>query len=226
MIDATTEIVVGLDCRGHPVARQLRCEAPLLARVVAGSGDALHLAMVGGAAGPIGGDRLRLRLVVETGARVVVRSVAASIVQPGPRHEISTLHTELVVEPLATLAWLPQPTVSVAGSAHRSTITLDASSTANVRVCEAVTLGRHAEPPGHFRLRERVTIDGDAVLDHETEFAPGTLLGPGAHGPARTYSTEVVIGTPLPGPAVTVGPDCLSSTVHLSPLCALVVSRY
>ena len=64
---------------------------------------------------------------------------------------------------------------------------------------EGVSLGRSGEPPGRLALRQRVTIDGDAVLDHETVFAPGALLGPGAQGASgRNSTTEVVIGAVLP----------------------------
>jgi hypothetical protein len=38
-------------------------------------------------------------------------------------------------------------------------------------------------------------------------------------------NTEVVIGSVLPAAAVEVNDHCLRSTVHLSPLCALVTTR-
>ena len=55
----------------------MHCEAPLLVRVVSQSGASLELLLVGGAAGPLGGDRLRFSLTVGAGCNVVVRSVAA-----------------------------------------------------------------------------------------------------------------------------------------------------
>ena len=58
-MDATTEIEIALDDRGRTIVRQMRCEAPLLVRVTDGDGPALRLALVNGAAGPLGGDRLR-----------------------------------------------------------------------------------------------------------------------------------------------------------------------
>ena len=62
MIDATTEVEVGVDCRGNTIVRRMRCEVPMLVRVVGEPGPVLSLAMVSGAAGPFGGDRLRFRL--------------------------------------------------------------------------------------------------------------------------------------------------------------------
>ena len=91
----------------------------MLVRIVGGPGPVLNLAMVGGAAGPLGGDRLCFRLELEGGAQVAMRSVAASMAQPGPRGEPSELSVELVVAAGAGLDWQPQPVVSVMGSDHR-----------------------------------------------------------------------------------------------------------
>jgi urease accessory protein len=222
---STTEVAVGLDRRGHTIVERMRCEAPTLVRVVGEPGPRLSLAMVNGAAGPIGGDHLRFRLDVGPGASVSVCSVAASIAQPGPLGEPSELVVDLVVGEGATLDWQPLPTVSVMGSDHRVVMRVVAAKSSTVTTSEAVSLGRRGEPSGRFALRERVTIDGVAVLDHETRFAPGALLGPGAQGPGSSMTTQVVIGTLLPRPCVSVSDCCMHSTVHLSPHCALVTTR-
>ena len=224
-MEASTDIVVGVDRRGHTVVRRMRCEAPMFVRVVGDSGPQLNLAMVGGAAGPLGGDRLSFRLEVETGAQLSVRSVAAAMAQPGPSGEGSSLSIDLIVGEAATLDWHPQPTVSVAGSNHRSIVRLEATGSSVVRMLEGVSLGRHGEPPGRFALRERVVIDGVAVLDHETAFATGSLLGPGAQGAGRWMTSEIVISPSLPQPVAAVTVDCVSATVHLSPICALTLIR-
>lgn len=196
----------------------------MLVRVVDGSGPALNLAMVNGAAGPLGGDRLHFRLEVGAGAHVVVCSVAAAMAQPGPHGEPSELRVELGVGAEAVLDWHPQPTVSVIGSDHRVTMRLSATSSSTVTMREGVSLGRYREPGGRFALRERVTIDGIAVLDHEAVFHPGPLMGPGANGAARTLTTEVLIGATLPPPRVDVDHHFAHSTVHLSPICALATT--
>lgn len=221
-MEASTHVEVGVDRLGRSVVRRMHCEVPLLVRVAAGAGPVVGLLLVNGAAGPLGGDRLRLRLDVEPDARVEVRSVAAAMAQPGPHGEPSRLEVVLSVGERAALHWAPEPTVSVAGSDHLTSMHITASASSAVQVCEAVSLGRHGEPPGRLALRQRVVIDGAAVLDHETVFAPGALLGPGAHGPARTVSSTVVIGTALPAPGATVNPGEVGATVHLSPVCALV----
>ncbi len=225
MIDACTEIEVGVDSRGFTVVRRMRCEVPLLVRMVGAPGPTLGLAMIGGAAGPLGGDRLRFRLEVGVGAQVTVRSVAAAMAQPGPAGEPSQLDVDIVVSERASLDWRPQPTVSVVGSDHSVVVRLSATGSSIVTMHEGVSLGRHGEPPGRFALRERVIIDGVAVLDHETVFAPGPLLGVGAHGGGRSMASVVAIGRALPNPCVEVTDGRLCSTVHLSPVCALTVTR-
>ena len=225
MITASTTVVAGLDRRGCTVIRRLRCEVPLLVRAVGDPGPVLNLAMVGGAAGPLGGDRLHFHLELEKGARVSIRSVAAAMAQPGPHGEQSELVTEIVVGARATLDWRPQPTVSVMGSNHRTFVRLAADASSTVTMYEGVSLGRLGEPPGRFSLRERVAVGGVAVLDHETSLAPGALLGPGAHGEGRTISTGILIGHDLPAPSATVTKTCLHAIVHLSETCAMVMER-
>jgi urease accessory protein len=225
MIEATTSIVLGVDRDGRTVVRRMRCEVPMLVRIVGEPGAVLNLAIVGGAAGPLGGDRLCFRLELQAGAQVAVRSVAAAMAQPGPRGEPSEVTIDLVVAAGACLDWQPQPVVSVMGSDHRVNVRLDATSTSTITMREGVFLGRHGEQPGRFVLRERIVIDGVAVLDHETAFASGALMGPGAQGMARSMSAEVVIGSRLPDPVAVVTDQCLHSTVHLSPVCALAVTR-
>jgi urease accessory protein len=226
VISATTEIEVGLDSRGCTVVERMYCEVPMLVRVVNGSSsEKLVLAMVSGAAGPLGGDRLKFRLQVGPGARVEVCSVAAAIAQPGPRGVHSELFVEIDVGKEATLDWRPEPTVSVVGSDHRMDVRLSATATSKVSLREGVSLGRTGEPPGRFALHERITIDGLAVVDHETVFAPGPLMGPGAQGSGRNMFTEVLIGADLPAPIVEVTEHGMRSIVHLTANCALVTSR-
>jgi urease accessory protein len=224
MIDATTEIEVGLDSRGRSAVTRMRCEVPMLVRVIDQVGPMLSLAMVNGAAGPLGGDRLRFRLELGPDTKVALCSVAATMAQPGARGEASELLVDVVVGDRAMLNWHPQPTVSVMGSDHRVVVRVWAKSSSTVSLREGVSLGRRDEPPGRFALRERVTIDDVAVLDHETMFAPGALLGPGAQGARRMMTTEVVVGAVLPAPCVEVTDHRLRSAVHLSPLCALVTT--
>ena len=144
--------------------------------------------------------------------------------QPGPAGLQSTLDIAIDVAEDATLDWAPEPTVSVAGSDHRTVLRLTASASATVAVREVVSLGRHGEPPGTLALRQRVTIDEEPVLDHETDFGGPALAGPGGHGAARTITTVLTIGAALQPASVQLAEGCTSGTFHLSPTCALSVT--
>ena len=150
---ATTEIEVGLDCLGQSVVRRMHCEVPMLVRVVSSPrSPTLTLAMVNGAAGPLGGDRLAFRLHVGAGARVAVCSVAAAMAQPGPHGEQSQLLVEVVVDDDAVLDWRPQPTVSVAGSDHRVDVRLSRRGhSQRSRCAKACRWVAAANPPGDSR---------------------------------------------------------------------------
>ncbi|MFM2071841.1 MAG: hypothetical protein RLZZ623_2104 [Actinomycetota bacterium] len=222
---ASTTIEVGLDGRGNTVARRLHCEVPLLVRVADTPGRDLSLLLVNGAAGPLGGDQLRFRLEVGPDAHVMVRSVAATMAQPGPTGEPSLLEIELVVHERATLDWAPEPMVSVSRSQHRTAMHLRAASSATVSVREGISLGRHGETSGHLHLQQRVTIDGVDVLRHDTEFDTGPLLGIGAHGAGRSMCSEVRIGADLPAPVSEVSSELVRAVFHLSPVCALMTMR-
>jgi urease accessory protein len=223
-VDAATHVEVGLGADGRSVVRRMHCEAPLLVRVAADPGPGLSLLLVGGAAGPLGGDRLRFDLTVGAGCHVVVRSVAATMVQPGAHGDHSELDYDISVDHDATLDWAPEPTVSVIGSDHRVRLRLAVASTGTATVTERVSLGRHAEVGGRVSLRQRVEVAGEAVLDHETVFQPGVLSGPGAQGSWRSSASTIVIGADLPEPNAYVSATCAGAVVHLSARCALMTA--
>jgi urease accessory protein len=223
-VEARTEVEVGLGPRRRSVVHRMHCEAPLLVRVLDEPGPVLHLALVSGAASPLGGDRLQFRLVVRDGATVCVSSVAASLAQPGPRGDGSWSTFEIDVGAGASLDWHPEPTVSVAGSDHHVLVRLQAHESAIVRCQESVVLGRHAEPPGRLSLRQRVSVGSTPVLDHETVLGTGALAGPGAHGPGRLVVSRLHVGGELPPPRCEVSRGCVSATMHVAPTCALTIT--
>jgi urease accessory protein len=222
-VRASTELEVGLDASGASVLHRMRCEVPFLVRVDTAA-DELTLVIVNGAAGPLGGDDLRLSLVVADGARVRVRSVAASMAQPGPLALTSTTVTRLMVGEGAHLDWDLEPTISVRGSVHRARTTIDVASTGSARVAESVWLGRHGEESGVLALRQRVTLAGRAVLDHETVLGAGHL-GPGAHGPWRWVRSVATVADDAPGTSSSVlAVGSADAVFPLAPRCALAVT--
>lgn len=222
-VRASTELEVGLDASGASVLHRMRCEVPFLVRVDTAA-DELTLVIVNGAAGPLGGDDLHLSLVVADGARVRVRSVAASMAQPGPLAQPSTTVTRLVVGEGAHLDWDLEPIISVRGSVHRARTTLDVAATGTATVAESVWLGRHVEEPGVLALRQRVTLAGAAVLDHETVLG-ARHRSHGAHGPWRWIRSVVTIADDAPAQASATLADSRADAVFpLAARCALATS--
>jgi urease accessory protein len=224
-VRAATRIEVGVDGAGATVVRRMRCEVPLLMRIdgVATDGS-LALLLVNGAAGPLGGDELELVLVVADDARVRVRSVAASLVQPGPAGLRSVTRTVVEVAERATLDWELEPTVSVLGSRHGVSTVLHAASSASVTFSDAVQLGRYQEQSGTLSLRQRVVVGGRAVLDHETDLGPGTRSSVGGNGAFRWVQSRVVIADDAPtSPQTVVDAGSVRGVFPLGPRSAVEI---
>src|SRR3954452_19481377 len=118
-MQAVAELVVDVDERGRTRPAKLLGEAPLLLRITDQGDGPLTVHLVGGAAGPLGGDRLRTRVEVGRAAQLRLRSVAASLAQPGRElGSTSDARVEVFVAANGALDWHPQPLVSVAGSNH------------------------------------------------------------------------------------------------------------
>lgn len=221
---ATTELEVGLDAAGTTVLRRVHCEAPLLVRAETGE-HGLTLWLVGGAAGPLGGDELSLALVVDRGARVRVRSVAAQAVHPGPHGTSSVLRTSIAVGDDAMLDWAPEPTLSVHGSVHTTSMQVHAASSARVRVAESLMLGRHGEHGGTITLAQRVHVDAGAVLHTSSTFGPGVWASPGANGSFRAYRSELLLGPDAPAEtSSSVTADRVEAVLTVAPGVALITT--
>ncbi|HEU5333934.1 MAG TPA: urease accessory protein UreD [Actinocrinis sp.] len=185
-------------------------QAPLLLRQTsteqdppAGPGSAretgaAQVYLVGGAAGPLGGDELRYTVELGPGADVRVRSAAASLVLPGPHEGESTLDITARVGDGARLSWSPQPMIVARGARHRTTVHLDLAASARLIWREEILLGRHGEPPGSVAARLRVRREGRVLLDHTLAAGPRY---PGSLDAAVTAG-DTAIGT-----LVIVDPD-------------------
>jgi urease accessory protein len=188
--------------------------------------------LVGGAAGPLGGDELRYCVDLGPGAHVLVRSVAATIALPGPHGDESTLDITARVADCASLSWSPQPLIVAGAARHRTTARIDLAGNARLMWREEVLLGRHGELPGSVAARLRVRRAGRPLLDHTLAVGPrypgsfgaAITAGDAAVGmivivdpewthvppadrfsiPARDEASGAVAVMPLPGPAVLV----------------------
>jgi urease accessory protein len=160
-------------------------ETPLLLRRIPRPDDldTARIHLMGGTAGPIGGDDLAYRVDVGEGAKVHVRSVAASLALPGPGGAQSTLACDVRVGAGACLDWTPEPLIAVRGANHAVHTSLEIAEDSQLIWREDVVLGREDEETGSVRSRIRVNRAGRVVFDHE--FAVGPRY-PGSLGPAGT----------------------------------------
>jgi urease accessory protein len=195
-VQSATAVRVGVDAQGISRVVDLRCEAPQLLRITEGGGDTpspmAQLHVVGGAAGPLGGDALTLTMDLDPGAQVRLRSVAASLAQPDPLRRPSSSMVRVAVGAGAVLDAWPEPLVSVKGSHHTMDVTLDVASDARVRWVDEVVLGRHDEPGGTVVLRQRLTCGGRVVMVSETTLGSEAVeRSHGANGPYRVVVSAV-----------------------------------
>jgi urease accessory protein len=182
---ASAEIVAAAAADGVTRLPVLRSQAPLVLRRTP---DAVYL--VGGAAGPIGGDSLDLRIEVRDGAALRVRTAAAAVALPGLDGLESVLTITATVGPGARLEYLPEPVVVSAGARHATVIQVTLAEGASLLLRDELILGRHGEPGGVSRTSLRVDYAGRPLLRQtlevsgtdEASLGPAILAGHRAAG--------------------------------------------
>jgi urease accessory protein len=175
-VTAEAAIVASVDGAGITRLPVLRSQVPLVLRRTP---DAVYL--VGGAAGPIGGDLLGLRIDVGAGATLRVRSAAASIALPGPDGLESVLTVTADVGAGALLEYLPEPVVVSAGSRHATVIRVTLAEGASLVLRDELLLGRHGEAGGAARSVLSVDYAGRPLLRQALEVSGSDAV---SRGPA------------------------------------------
>lgn len=174
-VTAAAAIVAEVAADGSTRLPVLRSQAPLVMRRTP---DAVYV--VGGAAGPIGGDSLDLRIEVRDGAVLVVRTAAAAVALPGLDGLESVLTVTATVGAGARLVYLPEPVVVTAGSRHATDIRITLAEGASLLLRDELILGRHGESGGCARTGLRVDYAGRALLRQSLEISgtDAASLGP------------------------------------------------
>jgi urease accessory protein len=212
----------------------LHGEPPLLLRR---TGPAtVHL--VGGAAGPLRGDDLRLEIEVEAGAELTVRSVAAQLALPGRAGlPPSRLEIRARVGPDATLRWLPEPLIAAAGCDHRTVTRVEVAEGGRLLWRDDLVFGRHGERSGSLRTSALFRYAGKTVYRHDLAVGPdapgwaaaavldgaqafGTLLAL-PEAASRPPEGADVAAMPLAGPGVVItalGTDIRGVKAALDPI--------
>ncbi|MDT5099299.1 MAG: urease accessory protein [Mycobacterium sp.] len=144
----------------HPL---IECAGGVAARAT--EPDTVHL--VSTAATPLGGDTIALRVIVEPGARLRVRSAAATVTLPGRSTAESTVHWHL--EAAGDLDVDTEPTVVAGASRHATSTQLAVIGSGRVRLRERVQIGRTDECQGFWSGSLHANVDGKPLLRHRIE---------------------------------------------------------
>jgi urease accessory protein len=159
-------------------APRIECAGGVAARRT--DADTVHL--VSAAATPLGGDAIRVRVVVEPGARLRVRSAAATMAMPGSVSMESLSSWDLEIAGLLDLD--PQPTIVAGLARHVTTSRLMLSGDGRARVRERVQIGRSYERQGFWSGAMHADIDGTPLLRHRVDMGSGSV-------------TDDELGTPM-----------------------------
>lgn len=133
--------------------------------------DAVHL--VSAAATPLGGDTIDIRIIVEPGARLTLRSAAATVALPGANTLAS--HARWDIEAAGDLDVDPEPTVVAADARHICSIAVRLHGDGSVRVRERVQIGRCGEREGFWSGSLRADRHDRPLLRHRVELGAGSV---------------------------------------------------
>jgi urease accessory protein len=192
-VTAAAEIVAAAGPGGTTRLPVLASQVPLVLRRTP---SAVYL--VGGTAGPIGGDQLSLTVSVGAGAFLRICSAAASIALPGLDGLESVLRVSVTVAAGGRLEYLPEPLVVTAGARHATVVSVALEAGASLLLRDEVLLGRHGEAGGAVRSVLRVDYAGRPLLRHSVEVAGDD---PVSRGPA------LLAGHRGAGALLAAGPD-------------------
>lgn len=133
--------------------------------------DTVHL--VSAAATPLGGDVIHVRIVVMEGARLRLRSAAATVALPGAATAESRATWD--VEVAGELDLDPEPTVVAGRSQHLTATRLRLAAAGRVRLRERVQIGRTGERQGFWSGSLHADADGAPLLRHRVELGAGAV---------------------------------------------------
>ncbi|HYO04395.1 MAG TPA: urease accessory protein UreD [Mycobacterium sp.] len=159
-------------------APRLECAGGVAARRT----DTHTVHLVSAAATPLGGDTIRVRVVVEPGAVLRVRSTAATMAMPGTVTMESRASWDLEVQGVLDLD--PQPTIVAGRARHVTSTRLSVGDAGSVRLRERVQIGRTGERQGFWSGSVHADVDGAPLLRHRVELGAGSV-------------TDDELGTPL-----------------------------
>jgi urease accessory protein len=135
--------------------------------------DAHTVHLVSAAATPLGGDTIRVRVVVGPGAELRLRTAAATMAMPGAVTMESRADWVLEVE--GELDLDPQPTIVAGHARHVTSTRLAVAGRGSIRLRERIQIGRSGERQGFWTGSLRADVDGTPLLRHRMELGTGSV---------------------------------------------------
>lgn len=174
VIEGRLELVCGLDSTGKSALRRQFCEPPFHVGKGYLTGDLLAVQVANPSAGVFSGDRLSVDVQVDAGARLHVKTPAATSLFPG--RGTARIEQNLKVSAGAYLEWTPEPLIPHAGSKLEQSLTIEVERGGELYSAEVITPGRVArgEVLQYERLefRTRILIDGNCVARERLLLTP------------------------------------------------------
>jgi len=190
---------------GRTRRSRLREEGSLRVRCPRPASAELEAIIVNTAGGVAGGDRLRLDVSLEAGARLAVTTAAAEKVYRA-LGEPATIDVKLSVKAGARLAWLPQETILFDRARLRRTIDIDLAADARLLLAEAIVFGRggmgEAVHEGCLFDRWRLRLDG-RLMHAEAMRLDGGISAKLAQGAVAKGGNAVATVLVVPGDEAT-----------------------
>jgi urease accessory protein len=184
---------------------------PLAAKVLPGP----VLVLVGSSAGLLAHDIVRVEIDLAPGARLTVRTTAATIAHPCLSGGSTSLEIDCRLGAGARLVWLPEPLIACAGCRHRGRTRITLAPGATATWLDALTLGRSGEDPGVLEQRLDVELEGRPLLREALSIGPAAVgwNGPAVLGGYRHLATLSTLGRRLdadrPGALQLAGPGTI-----------------
>jgi len=172
---------------------RFECQGAIAVRHTAA--DTVYL--VSAAATPLGGDDIHFRVVVEHGAQLRVRSVAAAIALPGPGSTDSHAHWDLDVA--GDLDMDPLPTIVAAAARHFSSTRVLLADAGRITLRERVQIGRAGEQGGFWSGALSVDVTAGPLLRHRVELGVGSPADDLLGAPRAQISTFSYPDREIPG---------------------------
>lgn len=198
---------------GRTVIEDLRSEPPVTLRPTR-----TGIALVGSAAGPVGGDESSLTVEVGSGASLTVEAVAATMLFPGRDGGVSRQIITIRVGESGHLDWIAQPLLSVVGSNHVQRVKIELASTATLNFHDWIVLGRSEESGGYLEAQIRVERGGRPLLHQHQVFDPESpgFATTASTGGFRHFQQHLTVGPVATETKTVTSPDEVEMRVPLA----------